>query len=88
MQTIFIDNKRHKCYTFNMTNKTTNHKFMTPGQAAEALGVSRWTVIRWIHDGKFKGVTRGGFAANSPHRIPAESVADVAAQLGLPGDGS
>jgi len=58
-------------------------KYMTPGEAAERLQVSRWTVIRWIKDGRFGDVGKGGFGATSPHKIPVTAVEAVADVLGI-----
>jgi excisionase family DNA binding protein len=58
-------------------------KYLTPGDAAERLQVSRWTILRWIDEGRFKGVVRGGFGKTSPHRIPEASVEEVARKLGI-----
>ena len=58
-------------------------KYMTPSQAAERLQVSRWTIIRWIDRDRFDGVVKGGFAPNSPRKIPVESVEKVADALGI-----
>lgn len=58
-------------------------KYLTPGEAAERLQVSRWTVIRWIKEGRFGDVGKGGFGTTSPHKIPAPAVEAVADQLGI-----
>jgi excisionase family DNA binding protein len=58
-------------------------KYLTPGDAAERLQVSRWTILRWISEGRFEGVTRGGFGRTSPHKIPEKSVNELAQKLGI-----
>lgn len=58
-------------------------RYVSPGEAAERLQVSRWTVLRWIEEGRFNGVVRAGFGKTSPHKIPVQSVEDVANELGV-----
>ena len=58
-------------------------RYMTPGKAAKRLQVSRWTVLRWIDEGRFGVVKKGGFGVTSPNRIPADVVESVAEELGI-----
>ena len=58
-------------------------EYLTPGKAAEKLKVSRWTILRWIEDGRFEGVAKGGFGQTSPNKIPVDSVKAVASQLNI-----
>lgn len=51
--------------------------FYTAAEAAERLGVSKVTVIRWIELGQFPGAHKSNPALkNSPWRIAAKTVAD------------
>jgi excisionase family DNA binding protein len=64
-------------------NGNNQAKYLTTSQVAERLQVSRWTVLRWIAEDRFEGVTVAGFGKTSPHKIPESSVEKVAAQLGI-----
>jgi predicted site-specific integrase-resolvase len=58
-------------------------QFLTPGEAAKVLQVSRWTILRWIDKGHFEGVIRPGFGPTAPHKIPVDSINTVAKDFGL-----
>lgn len=53
-------------------------KILTTAQFADALGVSRDTVERWVKAGKVKGSRKGPFPGRtSPILIPAEELERV-----------
>lgn len=52
---------------------------MTLAQAADRIGVSRWTVRRWVNDGKLQAIHPGG--GTNPILVTAESVDALAADL-------
>jgi excisionase family DNA binding protein len=38
---------------------TTERRLLRVGEAAEALSVSRWTIYRWVEDGRLRGTQLG-----------------------------
>jgi excisionase family DNA binding protein len=45
---------------------------LTTEQAADQLGASVWTIRRWLHEGRIKGVMPGGRRLG--WRIPQEEI--------------
>jgi excisionase family DNA binding protein len=51
---------------------------LTLAQAADRIGVSRWTVRRWVTSGKLQAIHPGG--GTNPMLVNADSVDALAAE--------